>query len=169
MGGHCIGVDPYYLTHKAQEVGYHPDIILAGRRINDNMGAHVAERVVKLMTRRRIQVVDAKILVLGLTFKENCPDIRNTRAIDIVRELQGYHAQVDVYDPWANDEEMQNEYGVTPITTLQPGSYDAVILAVAHRQFQDMGTARIRALGKSSHVLFDVKGLLPADQVDDRL
>ena len=169
VGGHCIGVDPYYLTHKAQEIGYHPDIILAGRRINDNMGAHVAERVVKLMTRRRIQVVDAKILVLGLTFKENCPDIRNTRAIDIVRELQGYHAQVDVHDPWANAEEMQHEYGVSPITTLHPGSYDAVILAVAHRQFQDMGTARIRALGKPSHVLFDVKGLLPADQVDDRL
>jgi UDP-N-acetyl-D-glucosamine/UDP-N-acetyl-D-galactosamine dehydrogenase len=169
VGGHCIGVDPYYLTHKAQEVGYHPDIILAGRRINDNMGAHVAERVVKMMTRRRIQVVDAKILVLGLTFKENCPDIRNTRAIDIVRELQGYHAQVDVHDPWANAEEMQHEYGVTPITNLQPGCYDAVILAVAHRQFQDMGTARIRALGKSSHILFDVKGLLPADQVDDRL
>jgi UDP-N-acetyl-D-galactosamine dehydrogenase len=169
VGGHCIGVDPYYLTHKAQEIGYHPDIILAGRRINDNMGAHVAERVVKLMTRRRIQVVDAKVLVLGLTFKENCPDIRNTRAIDIIRELQGFHAQVDVYDPWANPEETQHEYGIAPIAALQPDTYDAVILAVAHRQFRDMGIAQIRALGKSAHVLFDVKGLLPRDEVDDRL
>ena len=169
VGGHCIGVDPYYLTHKAQEVGYHPDIILAGRRINDNMGAHVAERVVKMMTRRRIQVVDAKILVLGLTFKENCPDIRNTRAIDIVRELQGFHAQVDIHDPWANPDEAFREYDVTLAPSLQPGVYDAVILAVGHRQFHDMGTAQIRALGKPAHVLFDVKGLLPADQVDDRL
>jgi UDP-N-acetyl-D-galactosamine dehydrogenase len=169
VGGHCIGVDPYYLTHKAQEIGYHPDIILAGRRINDNMGAHVAERVVKMMTRRRIQVVDAKVLVLGLTFKENCPDIRNTRAIDIVRELQGFHANVDVYDPWANPDETHHEYGITPIPALQPGSYDAVILAVAHHQFKEMGIAQIRALGKPEHVLFDVKGLLPADQVDDRL
>ena len=169
VGGHCIGVDPYYLTHKAQEVGYHPDIILAGRRINDNMGAHVAERVVKKMTRRRIQVVDAKILVLGLTFKENCPDIRNTRAIDIVRELQGFHAQVDIYDPWANPEETFHEYGVKLVPSLQPGAYDAVILAVGHRQFHDMGAAQIRALGKPAHVLFDVKGLLPANQVDDRL
>ena len=169
VGGHCIGVDPYYLTHKAQEIGYHPDIILAGRRINDNMGAHVAERVVKMMTQHRIQVVDARILVLGLTFKENCPDIRNTRAIDIIRELQGFHAQVDVYDPWADPEEARHEYGITPIATLQPGSYDAVILAVAHRQFRGMGTEQIRALGKANHVLFDVKGLLPANQVDDRL
>ena len=169
VGGHCIGVDPYYLTHKAQEIGYHPDIILAGRRINDNMGAHVAERVVKLMTQHRIQVVDAKVLMLGLTFKENCPDIRNTRAVDIIGELQGFHAQVDVYDPWANPEEAQHEYGITPITTLRPGSYDAVILAVAHRQFKEMGVEQIRALGKAEHVLFDVKGLLPADQVDDRL
>ena len=169
VGGHCIGVDPYYLTHKAQEIGYHPDIILAGRRINDNMGAHVAERVVKLMTRRRIQVVDAKILMLGLTFKENCPDIRNTRAIDILHELQGFHAQVDVYDPWANPDEARHEYGVTPIPALHPNSYDAVILAVAHRQFLNMGADQIRALGKPGAVLFDVKGLLPRDQVDDRL
>ncbi|MEJ2552752.1 MAG: Vi polysaccharide biosynthesis UDP-N-acetylglucosamine C-6 dehydrogenase TviB [Gammaproteobacteria bacterium] len=169
VGGHCIGVDPYYLTHKAQEIGYHPDIILAGRRINDNMGAHVAERVVKLMTRRRIQVVDAKILMLGLTFKENCPDIRNTRAIDILHELRGFHAQVDVYDPWADPDEARSEYGVTPISTPQSNSYDAVILAVAHRQFRDMGAARIRALGKPGAVLFDVKGMLARDEVDDRL
>jgi UDP-N-acetyl-D-galactosamine dehydrogenase len=169
VGGHCIGVDPYYLTHKAQEIGYHPDIILAGRRINDNMGAHVAERVVKLMTRRRIQVVDAKILMLGLTFKENCPDIRNTRAIDILHELRGFHAQVDVYDPWADPDEARSEYGVTPISTPQSNSYDAVILAVAHRQFRDMGADRIRALGKPGAVLFDVKGMLARDEVDDRL
>jgi len=169
VGGHCIGVDPYYLTHKAQEIGYHPDIILAGRRINDNMGAYVAERVLKLMTQHRIQVVDAKVLVLGLTFKENCPDIRNTRAIDIVRELQGFHAQVDVYDPWANAEETHHEYGVTTIASPQPGQYDAVILAVAHRQFKEMGAAKIRALGKPGAVLFDVKALLSRDEVDGRL
>jgi len=170
VGGHCIGVDPYYLTHKAQEIGYNPEIILAGRRINDNMGAHVAERVVKMMTRRRVPVVDAKVLVLGLTFKENCPDIRNTRAIDIVHELEGYHAQVDIYDPWANPEEVKHEYdGLTLIPQLQDGQYDAVIVAVSHRQFLEMGTQAIRRLGKPNHVLFDVKGILPADQVDDRL
>ena len=170
VGGHCIGVDPYYLTHKAQEIGYNPEIILAGRRINDNMGAHVAERVVKMMTRRRVPVVDAKVLVLGLTFKENCPDIRNTRAIDIVHELEGYHAQVDIYDPWANPEEVKHEYnGLTLIPQLRNGLYDAVIVAVSHRQFLEMGTQAIRKLGKPNHVLFDVKGILPADQVDDRL
>jgi len=169
VGGHCIGVDPYYLTHKAQAVGYHPDIILAGRRINDNMGAHVAERVVKMMTRRRLQVVDARILVLGLTFKENCPDIRNTRAIDIVRELEGFHAQVDTYDPWANPDEAHHEYGITLIPSLQAGIYDAIILAVGHNQFREMGTERIRALGKPGAVLFDVKALLPREEVDERL
>lgn len=170
VGGHCIGVDPYYLTHKAQEIGYNPEIILAGRRINDNMGAHVAERVVKMMTRRRIPVVDAKVLVLGLTFKENCPDIRNTRAIDIIKELEGFHAQVDVYDPWANADEVKHEYnGLKLISELQPGTYDAVILAVAHRQFREMGVKALRALGKPTHVLFDVKALLPREQVDDRL
>ncbi len=170
VGGHCIGVDPYYLTHKAQEIGYNPEIILAGRRINDNMGAHVAERVVKMMTRRRIAVVDARVLVLGLTFKENCPDIRNTRAIDIVHELEGYHAAVDIYDPWANPDEVKHEYqGLTLIPTLKNGQYDAVIVAVSHRQFLEMGTGAIRKLGKTNHVLFDVKGILPADQVDDRL
>jgi UDP-N-acetyl-D-galactosamine dehydrogenase len=169
VGGHCIGVDPYYLTHKAQQIGYHPDIILAGRRINDNMGAYVAERVLKLMTQRRLQVVDARILVLGITFKENCPDIRNTRAIDIIRELQGFHARVEVYDPWAHPEETRHEYGIAPIAAPEPGCYDAVILAVAHRQFKEMGVDRIHALGKPQHVLFDVKGLLPAERVDDRL
>jgi len=169
VGGHCIGVDPYYLTHKAQQIGYHPEIILAGRRINDNMGAYVAERVLKLMTQRRLGLVDARVLVLGITFKENCPDIRNTRAIDIVRELEGFHARVDVYDPWADPEETHHEYGITPIASPAPGSYDAVILAVAHRQFKEMGIDAIRALGKPEHVLFDVKGLLPAARVDGRL
>ncbi|WJW74481.1 Vi polysaccharide biosynthesis UDP-N-acetylglucosamine C-6 dehydrogenase TviB [Thiohalobacter sp. IOR34] len=169
VGGHCIGVDPYYLTHKAQEIGYHPEVILAGRRINDGMGAHVAERVVKLMTRRRLPVADANVLVLGLTFKENCPDLRNTRVVDVIEELRGYHANVEVYDPWVDAEEAQAEYGIRPLAEPEPGRYDAIILAVAHRQFADMGVAGIRALGKPGSVLFDVKYLLPADQVDERL
>lgn len=169
VGGHCIGVDPYYLTHKAQEIGYHPEIILAGRRINDSMGAYVAERVVKLMTQRRIPVVDSQVLVLGLTFKENCPDLRNTRVVDIVSEFRGYNARVDVYDPWVDPEEAHHEYGITPIKELQAGRYDAIILAVAHHQFKAMGIERIRALGTPSAVLFDVKCILPAEQVDGRL
>jgi UDP-N-acetyl-D-galactosamine dehydrogenase len=169
VGGHCIGVDPYYLTYKAQEIGYHPEMILAGRRINDGMGAHVVQRVVKLMNQRRIAVMDAKVLIMGLTFKENCPDLRNTRVVDIVQEFRDYHAEVDVYDPWVNAQEAQHEYGITPITELQAGRYDAMVLAVAHWQFRDMGVARIRALGKPDSVLFDVKYLLPADAVDGRL
>jgi UDP-N-acetyl-D-galactosamine dehydrogenase len=169
VGGHCIGVDPYYLTHKAQEIGYHPEMILAGRRVNDNMGAYVAERVVKLMTKKRIAVVDSKILVLGLTFKENCPDLRNTRVVDIIAEFQDYNAQVDVYDPWINAAEAEHEYGITPVAEIKPGSYDAIILAVGHRQFKEMGLEKIRALGKTNSVLFDVKYLFPADAVDGRL
>ena len=169
VGGHCIGVDPYYLTHKAQEVGYHPEMILAGRQINDNMGAYVAERVIKLMTQRRIHVVGARVLILGLTFKENCPDLRNTRVVDLVGEFRSYHAEVDVCDPWVAAPEAEREYGITPVADPQPGVYDAIILAVGHRQFQDMGVDRIRALGKPQHVLFDVKYVLPADAVDGRL
>ena len=169
VGGHCIGVDPYYLTHKAQEIGYHPEMILAGRRINDSMGAHVAERVVKLMTQKRIAVVDANILVLGLTFKENCPDLRNTRVVDIVQEFRDYNARVDVYDPWVDPDEAKREYGIEPVREPKAGHYDAVILAVAHRQFRELGAARIRQLGKATSVLFDVKYLLPADAVDGRL
>lgn len=169
VGGHCIGVDPYYLTHKAQEIGYHPEMILAGRRLNDNMGAHVAERVVKLMTKKRIPVVDSKILVLGLTFKENCPDLRNTRVVDIIKEFGDYNARVDVFDPWISADEAQHEYGITPIAELKPGAYDAVILAVGHRQFKEMGIDRIRGLGKANSVLFDVKYLFRPDQVDGRL
>jgi UDP-N-acetyl-D-galactosamine dehydrogenase len=169
VGGHCIGVDPYYLTHKAQEIGYHPEMILAGRRINDGMGAYVVQRVVKLMNQRRIAVMDANILVLGLTFKENCPDLRNTRVVDIVQEFRDYNAHVEVYDPWVDAREAQHEYGIEPISALKPGRYDAVILAVAHQQFREMGVAQIRALGKPASVLFDVKYLLPSAQVDGRL
>jgi len=169
VGGHCIGVDPYYLTHKAQEIGYQPEIILAGRRINDGMGEHVVERVIKLMTRQKIHVVDANVLVMGFTFKENCPDLRNTRVIDMVEELQSYHANVDVYDPWAYPNELHHEYGIMPITSLEKGKYDAIILAVAHDQFKAMSSQDIHALGKPEHVLFDVKHILPADAVDDRL
>jgi UDP-N-acetyl-D-glucosamine/UDP-N-acetyl-D-galactosamine dehydrogenase len=169
VGGHCIGVDPYYLTHKAQALGYHPEVILAGRRINDGMGAYVAEQVIKLMTRKRIQVVDANILVMGLAFKENCTDLRNTRVIDIVREFSQYHANVDVYDPWVDSEEARHEYGISPLQAIEAGKYDAVILAVAHRQFSEMGLDKIRAFAKPVSVLYDVKYLFRAEQVDGRL
>ena len=169
VGGHCIGVDPYYLTHKAQQIGYQPEVILSGRRINDGMGQHVAQRVIKLMIQRRIQVVDANILVLGLAFKENCPDLRNTRVTDVVAEFADYHAQVDVHDPWVSADEARHEYGLELVSELQAGRYDAIILAVAHRQFIDLGAARIRALGKPDCVLFDVKQALPRTAVDDRL
>lgn len=169
VGGHCIGVDPYYLTHKAQELGYHPEVILAGRRINDGMSAYVAERVSRLMLQKRIHVVDAKILVMGLTFKENCPDLRNTRVVDIIKEFNLFNAKVDVYDPWIDAAEAQHEYGLTPIKQPVEGQYDAIVLAVAHKQFAEMGIDKIRALGKLNCVLFDVKYLFAADQVDGRL
>ena len=169
VGGHCIGVDPYYLTQKAQELGYHPEVILAGRRINDRMGAYVTEQVARLMTHKRIHVVDAKILVMGLTFKENCPDLRNTKVIDIIKEFKTYNAKVDVYDPWIVASEAEHEYGITPISQLKAGEYDAIVLAVSHKQFIDMGVKKIRALGKTNCVLFDVKYLFPVDQVDGRL
>lgn len=169
VGGHCIGVDPYYLTHKAQEIGYHPEIILAGRRINDGMGEYVANRLVKLMTQKRLQVCQANILIMGLTFKENCPDIRNTRVTDIIKELESYNARVDVYDPWANPEEVREEYGIDLVRELPAGKYDAVVIAVAHREFKTMGAQAIRALAKPQGVLFDVKHALPHDTVDDCL
>lgn len=169
VGGHCIGVDPYYLTHKAQALGYHPEMILAGRRINDGMGAYVAERVIKLMTRRRLQVADAPILVLGLTFKENCPDLRNTRVIDIVEEFRTYNAQVDVHDPWADPEHARTTYGIELQSELRRGRYHAIILAVAHRQFAELGGEGIRALGREGCVVYDVKGVLPPEAVDERL
>lgn len=169
VGGHCISVDPYYLTHKAQEIGYNPEVILAGRRINDGMGAHVVERVVKLMTKRRIHVVDSKILILGLAFKENCPDLRNTRVVDIIDELNGYHASIDVYDPWVDAAEAEEEYGITLVESPVNGDYDAIILAVGHNQFKTLGSEGIRAFGKENSVLFDVKYVLPKDEVDARL
>ncbi|MBT3049062.1 MAG: Vi polysaccharide biosynthesis UDP-N-acetylglucosamine C-6 dehydrogenase TviB [Candidatus Thiodiazotropha sp.] len=169
VGGHCIGVDPYYLTHKAQSIGYQPEIILAGRRLNDGMGAYVVHSVVKMMMKRGIASSNSKALVLGLTFKENCPDLRNTRVVDIVSEFEDYGAQVDVYDPWVSADEAEQEYGLQPITDLKEGEYDAVILAVAHREFQQMGAEKIRALCKENGVLFDVKNVLPADKVDARL
>ena len=169
VGGHCIGVDPYYLTHKAQAIGYHPEIILAGRRLNDSMGAYVVTQLVKGMIKKKIQVEGAKVLVLGLSFKENCPDIRNTKIIDIVQELKEYHMDVDVYDPWVDVAEAEHEYAITPIQSVENNTYDAVILAVAHNQFKEMGVADIRALGKSSHVLYDLKYVLEASESDIRL
>ncbi|RVT31501.1 Vi polysaccharide biosynthesis UDP-N-acetylglucosamine C-6 dehydrogenase TviB [Acinetobacter indicus] len=169
VGGHCIGVDPYYLTHKAQSIGYHPEIILAGRRLNDGMGAYVVTQLVKGMIKKKIQVEGAKVLVLGLSFKENCPDIRNTKIIDIVHELQEYHIQADVYDPWVDASEAQHEYGIIPVEALENGQYDAVILAVAHEQFKAMGADAIRALGKAHHVLYDLKYVLSQSESDLRL
>ena len=170
VGGHCIGVDPYYLTHKAQEIGYHSEVILAGRRINDSMAGYVADEVIKLMTRRRQQVVDSRILVLGLTFKEGCPDLRNTKVIDIVRTLQSYHTQVDIYDPWIDLAEAAHEYGVAPLAAPPTANtYDAIILAVAHPEFLQWGADGIHALGKPGHVLYDVKSLLPKGAADGRL
>ncbi|MBP8064147.1 MAG: Vi polysaccharide biosynthesis UDP-N-acetylglucosamine C-6 dehydrogenase TviB [Acinetobacter sp.] len=169
VGGHCIGVDPYYLTYKAQAIGYHPEIILAGRRLNDAMGAYVVTQLVKSMIKKKIQVEGAKVLVLGLSFKENCPDIRNTKIIDIVKELKEYHIDVDIYDPWVNADEAEHEYGIRTTEELQNGIYDAVILAVAHEQFVALGVDQIRALGKESHVLYDLKYVLPQTASDIRL
>jgi UDP-N-acetyl-D-galactosamine dehydrogenase len=169
VGGHCIGVDPYYLTHKAQAIGYHPEIILAGRRLNDSMGAYVVTQLVKQMTRKRIHVQGARVLVMGLAFKENCPDLRNTKVVDIVRELAEFEVQAEVYDPWVSADEARHEYGFATIEQPETGAYDAIILAVAHRQFKAMGAPAIRALGKSQHVLFDLKYLLGADESDIRL
>ena len=172
VGGHCIGVDPYYLTHKAIEVGYNPEMILAGRRLNDNMGSYVADQVTKLMTQKRIHVVDAKILIMGLTFKEDCPDIRNTRVIDLINQFTTYNCQVDIYDPWVDKQEVEEEYDITPITdhqSLPYRYYDAVILAVAHKQFKAMNESDFRKLGKQNHILYDIKYLLKPDQTDGRL
>ena len=166
VGGHCIGVDPYYLTHKAQQIGYHPEVILAGRRINDSMGAHVAQRVVKLMQQRGLHTAGAKVLILGLAFKENCPDLRNTRVTDIIDELRTYNVDVEVHDPWVSPAQASHEYGISPVAQPEPGRYDAVILAVAHRQFTALGADGVRALGKPDAVLFDVKRALPRESVD---
>lgn len=169
VGGHCIGVDPYYLTHKAEAIGYHPQVILAGRRINDGMGAYVVGQLVKHMLKRRIEVEGANILVLGLAFKENCPDLRNTKVVDIIRELGDYNVNVDVYDPWVSAESAQHEYGIAPIAQPVQGKYDAVIIAVAHREFHELGAAGIRRFGKERHVLYDLKYVLSKSESDARL
>jgi UDP-N-acetyl-D-galactosamine dehydrogenase len=169
VGGHCIGVDPYYLTHKAEAIGYHPQVILAGRRINDGMGPYVVGQLVKQMLKRRIQVDGANVLIMGLTFKENCPDLRNTKVIDIIRELADYNVNVDIHDPWVSAEEAQHEYGVTPVDSPEKGKYDAVILAVAHNQFRELGAPAIRQFGKEKHVLFDLKYVLSQADSDVRL
>ncbi len=169
VGGHCISVDPYYLTYKAQEVGHHPDVILAGRRTNDNMGRYIAGEVIRLMVRKGINPVDARVLLLGLAFKENCPDLRNTRVVDIVAALASYNVDVDIHDPWVDTAEAAHEYGIKPVDRPEEGAYDAVIVAVGHRQFVAMGADGIRALGKPSSVVYDVKYVLPRDTVDGRL
>ena len=170
VGGHCIGVDPYYLTHKAQEVGYHPEVILAGRRINDSMASHVADETVKLMLRKGQHVLGSKVLVLGLTFKENCPDVRNTKVVDIVKALRGYNTQVDVYDPWIDVAEAQHEYGLACLTEAPAqGQYAAIVLAVGHQQFLAMGEQGIKSFGQPGAVLYDVKSILPMYAADGRL
>ncbi|VAX33588.1 UDP-N-acetyl-D-glucosamine 6-dehydrogenase [hydrothermal vent metagenome] len=169
VGGHCIGVDPYYLTHKAQEVGYHPEVILAGRRINDNMGKYVAGEVIKLMTKKKVRVGGSHILVLGITFKENCPDIRNTRVIDILEEFSHYGVDVDVYDPWADVSEVKNEYGITLVDPPRSGFYDAIVLAVSHHQFTTWSQADLVQYAKPAHVVYDIKHLFDREWVDGRL
>jgi UDP-N-acetyl-D-galactosamine dehydrogenase len=169
VGGHCIGVDPYYLTHKAEAIGYHPEIILAGRRINDNMGGYVVGQLIKRMVKSRIQVENSNVLVMGLSFKENCPDIRNTKVVDIVHGLQGYNINVDVHDPWVIPEEAEKEYGIHPVASPQAGKYDAIIVAVGHRQFAEMGGAELRKFGKPNHVLYDLKYLFDRQEADMRL
>ncbi|MBS9404077.1 Vi polysaccharide biosynthesis UDP-N-acetylglucosamine C-6 dehydrogenase TviB [Halomonas sp. TRM85114] len=169
VGGHCIGVDPYYLTHRAEQVGYHPEMILAGRRLNDGMGAYVAGQLIKQLIKRRIHVQGARVLVMGLTFKENCPDLRNTRVVDILRELADYNVAVDVFDPQVDKAEAEAEYGIRPVEQPEPGAYDAMILAVAHREFRELGAEGIRPWGKPEHVLYDLKYMLPKEAVDLRL
>jgi len=169
VGGHCIGVDPYYLTHKAQEIGYHPEMILAGRRLNDNMALHVAAQITRLMAAKRIHVKGARVLMLGITFKENCPDIRNSKVVDVVRELRKQGARVEIYDPWANAAEFRHEYGLNTVRALKPNRYDAAVVAVAHRQFRELGARGVRRLCRRKHVLYDIKHVFPAAAVDGRL
>ena len=169
VGGHCIGVDPYYLTHKAQAAGYHPEMILAGRRLNDNMGAYVVSQLVKEMLKKGIQVKDARILVMGLTFKENCPDLRNTKVIDVISQLREYNMNVDIVDPWCSSEEARREYGLSLVKNVQKSTYDGIILAVSHHEFKSMGSGAIKALGKANSVIYDLKYVLPKSEVDLRL
>jgi UDP-N-acetyl-D-glucosamine/UDP-N-acetyl-D-galactosamine dehydrogenase len=169
VGGHCIGVDPYYLTYKAQSIGYEPEVILAGRRINDSMGAYVASQLVKAMTKRSIDVKRARVLLLGLTFKENCSDLRNTRVIDIMTELKNHECKVDIYDPLVRAEDVRQTYDIELLQELKPNVYDGIIISVAHQQFKDMDEAAIRKLGKNTHVLYDLKYMLSSDKSDLRL
>ncbi len=169
VGGHCIGVDPYYLTYKAQQLGYHPQMILAGRRINDDMSVYVASRIVKNMLAKEIQPLGSRVLILGLTFKENCPDVRNTKVVDIIAELESYGAKVDVHDPWVNGEEVRDEYGLDVVAEPASGAYDAVVLAVGHAEFKTLGETGLRAFGKPDSVVYDIKYVLPAAASDDRL
>jgi UDP-N-acetyl-D-galactosamine dehydrogenase len=169
VGGHCIGVDPYYLTHKAEQIGYHPEMILAGRRINDNMALYVAGQVVRLMTQKRILARGARILVMGLAFKENCPDLRNSKAADVVRELESYGARVDVWDPWVSPKEARHEYGIRPVAKPARGRYDAIVLAVGHREFKAMKPAEFRKLVRPRHVIYDIKYVLARKDSDGRL
>ncbi|WP_394172271.1 Vi polysaccharide biosynthesis UDP-N-acetylglucosamine C-6 dehydrogenase TviB [Thalassotalea litorea] len=169
VGGHCIGVDPYYLTHKAQSIGYHPEMILAGRRLNDQMGSYVVSQLTKGMVKKGIQIKDANVLVMGLTFKENCPDLRNTKVVDIVSELKEYNMNVDILDPWCSSDEAQREYGLNTIETSEEGKYDAIILAVGHDEFKEMGAENIRALGKSDCIVYDLKYVLEKSFTDLRL
>ncbi len=169
VGGHCIGIDPYYLTHKAMEVGYHPEIILAGRRLNDNMGSYVVDQISKLMIKKRIHIVDANILIMGLTFKENCPDLRNSKIIDLIKGFRDFNCGIDVYDPWANKSEALNEYGVELIEQPVAKKYDAIVLAVNHSQFRELTIDNLKSYGKEDHVIYYIKCLFPADQVDGRL
>ena len=169
VGGHCIGVDPYYLTYKANEIGYYPEVILAGRRLNDNMGLYIANQVTKLMIKKKIKIAEANILIMGLTFKENCPDHRNTRVIDIIKEFKSFSCNVDVCDPWVNKNQVTEEYKIEPIDKPIKGKYDAIVLAVAHNEFKSLTESQIRTYGKDNHVLYDIKYLLQANQSDGRL
>ncbi|HSG64982.1 MAG TPA: nucleotide sugar dehydrogenase, partial [Gammaproteobacteria bacterium] len=169
VGGHCIGVDPYYLTHKAESIGYHPEMILAGRRLNDSMAAYVASQIIKLMIRKAIQPAGSRVLVLGLTFKENCPDIRNTKVVDLVKELAGYDATIDVYDPWADSDEARQQYGFGIVDAPEHGVYDAIVLAVAHDEIRALGSRGIHAFGRDTHVVYDIKHVLGKGEVDGRL
>ena len=169
VGGHCIGVDPYYLTHKAQEIGFNPEIILAGRRLNDGMTAYVVSQLIKAMMKKSIKVEKARVLIMGITFKENCPDLRNSRVLDVFQELAEYNLVIDAFDPWVNNIEAQHNFGIVPIAEPKEGIYDAVIVAVAHKQFIEMGPEKIRALGKPQHILYDLKYVLPPGYSDLRL
>ena len=169
VGGHCIGVDPYYLTYKAKNIGYQPEIILAGRRLNDSMGVYVASQLMKAMNKKLIQIKNAKILIMGLTFKENCPDLRNSGVASVITELKKYNCDLDLYDPWASSKEIQNLYGITPITNLVPNSYDGIVIAVAHNQFKNMGSQFISKLGKKLHIFYDLKYLFSKEESNLRL